>query len=360
MRLAAVVLVFGLSILGPRGGAFGASGSWSCSAFGASMLEEAADTTAGDGVADRVLRQPGGFPGNRPWLYVQENQVTGRANLLSAVHRCGAWNEAELFEPQRLQEFLDADNRDRDGYHPDCTPCPTCDPPCPGPPEMRVPRRFAPMHPRASGTDLTAHRPAWLGNDEAVFVSGDLSHAARMGGRIGGSAGRPPTNVAGAFSPGGYVRTSLTRTFNAGAGFASIGGNLSANDTSTTTDVLDMNGDGIADVVASERVTLGRLRAADPSASGLGFPDGRIRRRVGGSYGINLGVSPILHETSATGRPLAEQTHSPSEGGGSISASVGAGIAIGRNRTTDDLVDMNGDGLPDRVKREGGDQGSGI
>ncbi|MEK7283354.1 MAG: toxin TcdB middle/N-terminal domain-containing protein, partial [Acidobacteriota bacterium] len=85
VRLAAVVLVFGLSVLGPRGSAFGASGS--CSSSGLDARASFSDGPFnGDGVADRVLRQSADA-GVTPGLFVQKNEVTGRANLLSVVHR---------------------------------------------------------------------------------------------------------------------------------------------------------------------------------------------------------------------------------------------------------------------------------
>ncbi|MEK7423846.1 MAG: toxin TcdB middle/N-terminal domain-containing protein, partial [Actinomycetota bacterium] len=168
--------------------------------------------------------------------------------------------------------------------------------------------------------------------------------AARASGRRAAAGGLPEQDLEDALNPTGYVRMSSTESGGITLSAGPFGLSASASETNTTTDVLDMNGDGVADALSGERVIPGRLTSgAALGASGHRMRDGRLRRRVGQVYGANVGISPVILWTSVTGRPLSAQTHMPS---------LGVGIGIGRTRTTDDLIDLNGDGLPDRLDRQ--------
>src|SRR5262249_34234108 len=85
---------------------------------------------------------------------------------------------------------------------------------------------------------------------------------------------------------------------------------------------------------------------------------GPPRLREGYTYSLGSSVkipttscgSVKIPTTTSGGRPLSEETGQPPRVGG---FPVGNAVALGRNKTTKDLIDINGDGLPDRVRRQG-------
>src|SRR5262249_25232229 len=136
----------------------------------------------------------------------------------------------------------------------------------------------------------------------------------------------------GLFEP--FLRLAATQTIFAGltsADLAGLGFSISTTSTDSTTDLVDVNGDGVVEAVG-------------PGFSNL---DGSLRQRSGYSYGVGSDV-PIPQTTSG-GRALSMETGTPQSFSPSLTASVG--LTIGRNATTQDLIDMNGDGLPDQVRR---------
>lgn len=222
---------------------------------------------------------------------------------------------------------------------------------------------IAPL-PSFSGAPFIGPVPAWIGPGSAAFVSeGGRMHAARLGlvGLTGPDV--PIAPDAGVFS-GNYARLSGTRSYYVGAGIqggdqlpglsleANIDGTVSRSDTRSTTDVVDLTGDGIADVLAGNRTFAGTLTASPgPQLTGFQFGDG-FRRRTGLDYSIGFGAGAMHPRTTAGGRQLsADNRDGPGDGGLGYSRSVGLGI--GRSQTTDDLVDVNGDGLLDLVQRRG-------
>ncbi|MEK7426322.1 MAG: toxin TcdB middle/N-terminal domain-containing protein, partial [Actinomycetota bacterium] len=205
------------------------------------------------------------------------------------------------------------------------------------------------------GTLRTGSQPTWVGSDEAVFITQSGMHAARQGAQ--GEAGTDSLELGSSLSPTDYARLSITRSFFVSAGAAGNLLNASLNysnaGTRTTVDLEDMNGDGIADVLTPQGVVRGQLpdprglRPLVPPVPSDMSAGNAFRRHVGTTYSVGVGVSPTVNDTSSSGRPLSAATRMPS-------ASVGGGLAIGRNALIDDLRDINADGLPDRVRRAHG------
>jgi RHS repeat-associated protein len=213
--------------------------------------------------------------------------------------------------------------------------------------------------------------PAWRGRNSSAFVTyGNRVHAARIGAAMPVFPGDSPYADGGVFG-NNYVRLSATRSFYAAAGIsggsvvpgddvmpdiesqlgASLSCTVSRSETWTTSDVLDVTGDGIADVVAGNRTFNGSLSSlSGQQLQGLQFGDA-FRRRVGLDYTVGAGTSASKRQTRSNGRPLVEDMDPDPPTGLGYNTSVG--LSVGRSQTTDDLVDINADGLPDLVRREG-------
>lgn len=211
------------------------------------------------------------------------------------------------------------------------------------------------------GQPVTSQAPAWMGAASAAFVTETGKfHAAHLGAF---ASAAPIDPSAGLFARG-YGRLSGTQSQfvglgASGAGFPSVAfsGNLSGTATrswtKTTTDIFDVNGDGIADVVAGEKTFAGALALppSPPLLAGLNFGKG-FRLRTGRDFSVSMGANASLVVTNAHGRKLWERVIAKVGGAG---YSTSLGLSIGRSQTTQDVVDLNGDGLPDIVERAGSD-----
>jgi RHS repeat-associated protein len=230
--------------------------------------------------------------------------------------------------------------------------------------------------PNTTGTVLTSGGTGFEGEGDAFvspdgntyFASGRM-HAGRKGESASirekasesaevkplefriGKIGRSSTSLS--LSGSASVEAGLPDVFN-----ASLGVSLSTGLSQQKMDVLDMNGDGILDVVVGagmpgplsstraivDRDTTSHVRVTNPVQLSTrrtvrmnGFP--QISRDIGGA--VNLGTSgPQVHLTPR-GATRAVVARFPGLGGG-LAFSVGSVL--------EQLVDVNGDGLPDSVR----------
>jgi len=205
-----------------------------------------------------------------------------------------------------------------------------------------------PAVPSFGGDPYTGGAPAWVASSQSTFVSA-----------VGLDA-TPVTDLAALYAQN-YTRLSGTFSFYLSGGATvgvpglHIGADVSASAswTDTTTDVEDMNGDGIADVVTSGKTTLGALNASAVGAGATAFNSGdQLRHRDAVDYTVGFGGDAGICSTTSSGRPLlCDGPNGPDQG--FLGLSAGTGLAIARTQTTKDLRDVNGDGLPDIVVRDG-------
>lgn len=305
----------------------------------------------------------------------KEGFEDGNAPLLAGGHRgwrYGAWNgkDGAPFEPWVYRsppkgdewkddpaELKKRKNRMKDENDP----------------ERRRLELLGLLVPNPSGTrlqygqdGLSPDKPAYVSTDGNTFFHAGLIHAGKKGQSASNVRRTPGGAVASPadFRIGKLGRSSLSVSVSAGVDIAGIGGGVSAGLSQQKLDLADMNGDGFIDVIAAG----GLPDLTSLAAGGLaGALDGSLLRsdvrltsplslttarklqlkglpRVNYDFSgqIGLGVSePIRALMSDTElREFAARL-----------PSVSGGLGFNVSSTAQDLVDINGDGLPDLVRR---------
>src|SRR5262249_22721334 len=139
------------------------------------------------------------------------------------------------------------------------------------------------------------------------------------------------------------LRTSTTWNLRTSAGVSFGGASLSIGDSNTEIDIVDFNGDGYPDIISAGVVHFndGRGGFSDKSISDLGV-DGAVREIVNRDVGVNAGAGKSFNLTDTD-----------SETNKIIATNVSAGLDYGLSSSHLDLLDINGDGLPDQVRTDG-------
>jgi RHS repeat-associated protein len=222
--------------------------------------------------------------------------------------------------------------------------------------------RVQPLVPRRNGTYFGKSRPGlkprvpgYVSRDGNVFVTQGTMHAARDGGYLeGGDEAGSGSSIAARFKMGKMSRLSVGDSTSGGLSLLFAGVNVGAGSTRAKADVRDMNGDGIVDVVSSGgdgqinvRLTDARLltKLAEYGLSSGG--DIQSSKDVSVSY--NLGISDAIRtfapDSSVIGGMVA------------MFPGISGGVGVNFSATTGELADVNGDGLPDAVRRVPGESG---
>jgi RHS repeat-associated protein len=190
--------------------------------------------------------------------------------------------------------------------------------------------------------------------------AGDLSWSNRdaaSSSRLGGPAVNLPTaaDLANVTAVPRISRsTQISLTGSVGGGVGSIGGSVAFGDTTGQLDYLDMNGDGYPDVLGADGI-----QYTDPTGA-LGstrssMPDGNVRSTSTTTGNASAGSAA---RSIATGRgyvtPPANATANTSDSGNDLPPlGVGGNLGSGSSSGKYDLLDVNGDGLSDRVYADG-------
>jgi len=218
----------------------------------------------------------------------------------------------------------------------------------------------SPLLPRRLGTyfskaepGLAARVPAFVSRDGATFISAGIMHASREGNLVqGGGGDGESTSLAAMFGLGSALRQSAgeSRSLSVGVSVGVVGASLSISkgETIQKSDVLDMNGDKVIDVVAGNAggtsIRLTDVRDPSRAAATVGAAVGlRLNEDASASFG--LGVSDPWRRLSDDGFVKALLGMFPAPGGG---------VGVNFSSTERELADVNGDGLPDVVTRSGG------
>ncbi|WP_242337471.1 MULTISPECIES: SpvB/TcaC N-terminal domain-containing protein [unclassified Anaeromyxobacter] len=263
----------------------------------------------------------------------------------------GTWRAAndQDLDPRRLYKKVDAyEQGEVDVEHQD--------------PDVKDTTEVAsPLVPRRLGTwvsqaepGLAPRVPSFVSREGTTFISAGIWHASREGEFVqqGGGAGET-TSLMAMFALGPALRQSEgdSTSLSAGVSVGPVGVslNVATGASYQKTDVLDMNGDRVVDVVsrADDGTAVRVTDIRDPGRPGIqrGTEGFRLRVSKDGSASLGLGVSDPWRRMSDDGVVKALVAMYPS---------VGGGIGVNFSSTERELADVNGDGLPDEVSRDGG------
>jgi RHS repeat-associated protein len=157
------------------------------------------------------------------------------------------------------------------------------------------------------------------------------------------------------------TKISLTSQTAVGAGIGPVSGSYSGDpldgESSTGVDFLDLNGDSFPDIVGNGEVQYttpsGGLESSARSASDLD----EVRSSRNYAYNVGVGGSPAYFQAGSSGKVDSDGSSAPKGGKNGSSQMVELGLSGelggGSSYVTADLIDVNGDGLPDRVTRSG-------
>ena len=199
----------------------------------------------------------------------------------------------------------------------------------------------------------------WRGQDDNNWVAAGTMSSSRLGIDF------IQVPQAGGFAGGsGVSRLGRSKETSVGLGVSFLSGSRTIDHPSSSSelDFIDLNGDRFPDVVSNRRVQyspmVGGLEGNNREVPGWGG----IRRNETLGESLGIGGNPASNKGDSKG------TNDPSGGGGSASAqvkvfivksdmpSIGLSANVSRGTSTPqfDLMDVNGDGLPDRVIQSGG------
>jgi RHS repeat-associated protein len=177
---------------------------------------------------------------------------------------------------------------------------------------------------------------------------------------IGAGVQKPSKQATGAGDVGKLqsLRLAETSNLNLNANVAVLEGGVSWGSTVSTLDFMDMNGDRFPD-----SITAGGIRYSNGVTYGAGGVTGPAVPAFGDTVPVNLGnVRDVEHRNVRGGFQVSisdddgqllniTDSAGNSEGVVSTNLGVGAGVDWGLSSSNEDLIDMNGDGLPDKVSQ---------
>jgi len=191
----------------------------------------------------------------------------------------------------------------------------------------------------------------WRGNDTLGWVKAGQMSSSRLG------MDYLSVPRSGDFG-GGHAVNRLSRTsqtaLNLGIGFVS--GSSSDGSSYSEVDYLDVNGDSFPDIVTANKVQFtgmqGQLEAQSRAVNAVSH----VRESDDDAWNLGIGGSPAHFKANARGEVATSGNGSPrgnQTGSQMVALGPEAGLGAGNADTSSDLLDINGDGLPDRVFTEG-------
>jgi len=231
------------------------------------------------------------------------------------------------------------------------------------------PKDYVAATPRWQGDEQLAE-PLWEATGFDLYLAGEGVKPSRRGMNVVGTLAQA--------APGSGVSTlrqGYARTTQAEASAFGLGGSLSQGLAATQIDFLDMNGDRFPDQVSEGHVrfsdgiggfgpleTVPGLGTALPCSDGTELDDldlagsaldgilgvaGKLRCSKDGTIDATVGVGITYSKKDSEGEPKSVASTMPS---------VGTASSLSQSRV--ELMDLNGDGLPDRVSLVPGAEGA--
>jgi RHS repeat-associated protein len=238
------------------------------------------------------------------------------SNVLSGGHHnwfYGEWNGDVAFNPARLVAPRDENDR------PD----------------------FVSGAPHWEVTKATV-RPAWTAAGFDLYLSAEGVKPSRRGANAAGVLDQASGVTAGGDLS--VLRKTAGRTEAIAAGAGGGGLSLSRGTSDTQLDLLDMNGDRYPDQVSPDGVRFSNGSSGFGDLQRIDGLGGAVRSSEDGNVSATIGIGINFTKKNANGKPTAVVSTLPS---------VGSTISV--SQTKYDLIDVNGDNLPDRVTMNPGD-----
>lgn len=192
----------------------------------------------------------------------------------------------------------------------------------------------------------------WRASD-TIWVAKDQVSSSRAGGP---SLNLPtPAALANISAPPRIGRSQqVSVTGSVGGSVGSVGGSVATGDSTGVLDYLDLNGDGFPDVVGNGGVQYTNPDGTLSAAHGA-LPDGDVRSSHNVSGNASAGSAARTIATGhGTAAPQGNGTANTSDAGNDMPPfGVGGDLGAGSSDAKYDLIDINGDGLPDRVYSDG-------
>lgn len=199
-----------------------------------------------------------------------------------------------------------------------------------------------------------ANQQRWSGYDMQVFVKGANMSSSRQGAddvsllqiNTGVGSGSPAVDK---------ISRIRSLSFTVGASAGGIGGSasVSTSTSKTLTDFMDLNGDQYPDIIGEKQIQYTDARGGLSTRTSPGAP---IQETSTNTTGISLTGSsyiPTAIFRRTPGGKVRVDAGNAQTNAGSDKLSLGgnAGAVNGTNEDNFSYVDMNGDGLPDRVSQ---------
>ncbi|MFF0206179.1 SpvB/TcaC N-terminal domain-containing protein [Streptomyces sp. NPDC005017] len=206
-------------------------------------------------------------------------------------------------------------------------------------------------NPRLSMPRLAVFAPVpakggWAAQDESSWVTAAMATSSRLGADTIDIV--TDADVAGDRA---VMRRGVTGQVSATLAAGPFGGTVVGGITAGSVDYLDLNGDGYPDVVGAKEIQFSDMTGALGATRGTLGGNVREADNVSGNVSLSAG-SETATIASALGMAAPEAgTSANTATTGAVQPSLGIGGSLGGGESDVrvDLIDINGDGLPDKV-----------
>lgn len=206
-------------------------------------------------------------------------------------------------------------------------------------------------HPRLTMPRLAVFAPVpakggWAAQDESSWATAAMATSSRLGADTIDIV--TDADVAGDRA---VMRRGVTGQVSATLAAGPFGGTVVGGITAGSVDYLDLNGDGYPDVVGAKEIQFSDMTGALGATRGTLGGNVREADNVSGNVALSAG-SETATIASALGMAAPDAgTSANTATTGAVQPSLGIGGSLGGGESDArvDLIDINGDGLPDKV-----------
>ena len=192
----------------------------------------------------------------------------------------------------------------------------------------------------------------WRGGDDFSWIEQTQSKPARLS-----REDVPDVPNLADFAGGRAVtKTSFDTGQSISLGVSVVGGSVSFGQHRGNIDYFDMNGDSFPDIVGDGRIHYTTMTGGlEPNNTAVPFMTGNVREGDSIGFTVGVGGNPTIYKSKGDGTTDSKNKKGPTlNGRGTLKANLGISGGYGTSTQADDIIDMNGDSLPDLVRVDGG------